>query len=239
MFRNPTPHDFWLHLRVHRPDLARRLDGVRGLERAAGALLVRAPAGSWSLAEIEARRADLGREAERFFGAGVPVRVEAGPADPEALPLPVVASKVWNHVAFWAWGEAGSAVVAVRKPRYLEQWLPAASRSGDVAAPGEDPEATVLREEEPDPAEALPALLDRLAELARAASSYAQLVAAFPGDDAAGRLEARLYAAKEWGTPVTPAPVLHKYVGRLHYVGPAAPLLGVRTARAALGRERC
>jgi hypothetical protein len=237
--RNPTPHDFWLHLRVHRPDLARRLDGVRGLERARGALLVRAPAGSWTLAEIEARLADLGREAGRFFGTEVPVRVEAGPADPEALPFPVLASKVWNHVAFWAWGEAGSVMVAVRKPRYLEHWLPAAAGADDAAAPAEDPEATVLREAKPDPSEALPALLDRLAALARASSSYAQLVAAFPGDAAADRLEARLYAAKEWGTPATPGPVFHKYVGRLHYVGPAAPPLGVRTARAALGRGRC
>ncbi len=235
MPHTPTPHDFWLHLRVHRPDLARRLDGVRGIERTAGALVVRAPAGSWSLAEIEARLADLGREAGRFFGEALPVRVEAGPADPEALPLPVLASKVWNHVAFWAWDQEGSAVVAVRKPRYLEHWLPAASRSGG-GAPEADPEAAVLRMPEPDPSEALPTLLDRLAELARASSSYAQLVAAFPGDGLAERLEARLYATKEWGTARTPGPVLHKYVGRLHYVGPAAPPLGVRTARAALGR---
>lgn len=234
----PTPHDFWLHLRVRRPDLARRLDGLQGMEIAPGALVVRAPRGGWSLAEIEARFAELGGEAAGFFGPGVGVRVEATAADPEALPFAVLASKEWNHAAFWAWDAGGSAVLAVRKPRYLQGWVPATSGPlGGPAPCAGDPEAAVFREEGPDPAEALPPLLDRLADLARASSSYAQLVAAFPGDAAADRLEARLYAAKEWGTPRTPAPVLQKYVGRLHYVSPSAPPLGVREARAALRGE--
>jgi hypothetical protein len=38
---------------------------------------------------------------------------------------------------------------------------------------------------------------------------------------------------KEWGTPRIPAGVLQKFVGRLHYVDPTCPVLGVRLANRA------
>ncbi|MEW6488597.1 MAG: hypothetical protein AB1578_11890 [Thermodesulfobacteriota bacterium] len=238
--RLPAPHDFLLHLRGCAPDLARRFDGIQGMERARAELRIRAPAGSWALGELELRRDELAREVERFFGPPFSAALHPGAEDPEALPLPVVSSKVWNHVAFLAWEGRRAGVLAVRKPRYRDAWVPAA-RAGDGPALRllEDPEAAWVPAELPEgegPEAALPGFLDELAALAREGGSYAHLVAAFPGDAAADRLEARLYAVKEWGTPRTPAPLLHKYTGRLHYCGPALPLLGLRLARIRLAR---
>jgi hypothetical protein len=105
---------------------------------------------------------------------------------------------------------------------------------------GTDPEATWIepaRYEPWDslaPEDALRGLLEGLCGLARTTQSYAHLVLAFPGDDLADRLEARLYALKEWGTPSIPAGVLQKFVGRLHYVDPTRPVLGLRLASRAL-----
>lgn len=238
--RPPTPHDFLLHLRNHGPVLARRLDGITGLERAGTELRVRAPAGAWALRELERRRDSLSAQARRFFGRDFSVRLLPGTEDLEALPFPVLASKLWNHVVFWVWEAGRSGALAVRKPRYREVWLPTARSGGEAACrPLDDPEAWWIAATLPKsarPEEAVPGLLDALATLARGAASYAHLVTAFPGDRAADRLEARLYGVKEWGTPGTPAPVLQKYTGRLHYADPARPPLGVRLARALLTR---
>lgn len=232
------PHDFLLWLRGCAPALARRFDGIRGMERAGAELRVRAPTQSWTLHELEHRRDEVAREVERFFGPPFSAVLQPGPEDPEALPFSVVSSKMWNHVGFFAWEGRRAGVLAVRKPRYGETWIPAA-RTGDGPALRllEDPEAAWLPAELPQgagPEAALPGLLDDLAALAREGGSYAHLVASFPGDEVADRLEARLYAVKEWGTPRTPAPLLHKYTGRLHYGSPTRPLLGLRLARARL-----
>ncbi|MDW7712308.1 MAG: hypothetical protein SCH98_17720 [Deferrisomatales bacterium] len=232
--RAPTPHDFLLHLRGRTPALARRLDGITGLERSGHELRVRSPTGGWALRELERLRGELSGEAHRFFGPETAVVLVPGPENPEALPFPVLASKLWNHVVFWVWHGGRSGALAVRKTHYAEAWMAAARRGGEEGlVPLADPEAVWLGEELP-PETALPHLLDRLADLARAHASYAQLVAPFPGDGPADRLEARLYAVKEWGTPRTPAPILQKYTGRLHYADPARPPLGVRLARGLL-----
>lgn len=237
--RAPTPHDFLLRLRGCAPALARRFDGIQGMERAGAELRIRAPARSWTLQELEQRRDELAREGERFFGPPFSAALQPGPEDPEALPFPVLSAKVWNHLAFLVWEGPRAGVLTVRKPRYREAWIPAA-RAEDGAALRflEDPEAAWFPAELPageGPEAALPGLLDELAALAREGGSYAHLVAGFPGDEAADRLEARLYAVKEWGTPRTPAPLLHKYTGRLHYADPRRPPLGLRLARRLLG----
>lgn len=249
MTRTPSPHDLILHLRTHCPGLARRLDGVRGVGRTGDVLVVRAPAGSWSLGELTREAEGLEREARRVLGPGVTVRLEASPPDPEALPFPATASKVWNHLAFWAWTGAQAAFAAVPKPRYAESWLPLGGAAGPAQVLQEaeqDPRTRLLIYDAPaelpagedGPSWTLPAALDDLAALARDCGSYVHLVTPFPGDLEAARLEGRLLAVKEWGTPATPGPVLQKYVGRLHYVAADAPPLGVRVARLALGAAR-
>lgn len=240
-----TPHDFLLYLRTRCPALARRLDGLGGLERAGSGLALRVPEGSWAHQELDAQKQLLETEAQRFFGPRMGTELFPTPADPEALPLPVLSSKYWNHVAFCGWSPRRAAVLAVRKPRYLDHWLPRALRV---------PDGDLLRETLADPDCAwfgystphslppgedavtwlLPQLLEDLAALARAGGSYAHLVSAFPGDPTAERWESRLYAAKEWGTPSVPSSILRKYAGRLHYAGPGETLLGLRLVRLAL-----
>jgi hypothetical protein len=243
MNRRLGPHDFLLHLRTKTPLLARRLDGISRLELAQGTLLVHAPAESWTYAELGSRSGELERAASAFFGRTVRLVVEPSPAG-ETLPFPLLATKAWNHVAFWAWSGAASAVLAVPKPAYVEQWLggepPDPAKTADLVrstgkselrryvAPG------VLTGMEAA-AWVLPDVLDDLCALAREAASYAQLLCAFPGDAVAEFLEGRLYGAKEWGTPSTPGPVLQKYVGRLHYASPE--LLGLRMCRAIVQAE--
>jgi hypothetical protein len=210
------------------------------MERAGTELRIRAAAGSWTLRELEERRGELAGEAARFFGPGLSTVLQPGPEDPEALPFPVLSSKVWNHAAFLAREGRRAGILVVRKPRYREVWVPAA-RAGDGPALAllEDPEAAWFPAELPageGPEAALPGFLDALAALARESGSYVHLVAPFPGDEAADRLEGRLYAVKEWGTPRTPAPLLHKYTGRFHYADPTVLLLGLRLARARLAR---
>ena len=239
MSPRPTPHDFLLRLRNRHPFLARRLDGIRGLAREGGALRVSVPEGSWSHRELEGCQEDIAAAAETFFGEPLALELHVGSGDPEALPFAVAASKVWNHAVFWTWEGARSAVLAVRKTTYAERWIPAARASGEeglavrLAAQGE---AFVRTYAVPDDGVEwiLPSILEDLFGLARETMSYAQLVAAFPGDEEADRLEARLYAVKEWGTPAVPAPLLHKYVGRVHYACPRALPLGLRLARQAM-----
>jgi hypothetical protein len=135
--------------------------------------------------------------------------------------------------------------VAVRRPRYGEQWLALAAAADDrVAEELAAPEVFVRRYRAPAGVPAgetaslwlLPDILADLCRLARETSSYAQLVLPFPGDEEADRLEARLCAVKEWGTPDVPAPILQKYVGRLHYLAPGASSIGVRAAEITLAR---
>ncbi|MBE0617935.1 MAG: hypothetical protein IH608_08425, partial [Proteobacteria bacterium] len=213
-----------------------RLDGITGLERSGDEIRLRAPASSWAHRELLGQQGELVAEARRFFGAAVGVNLLAGTPDPEVLPFPVLASKVWNHVAFWVWDGSRSGALVVRKPRYREVWLATAATAGEEALhPLTEPEVVWLERSlhggGPGPADALPHLLDELSALTRSAASYAHLVAAFPGDANAEALEARLYGVKEWGTPRTPAPLLQKYVGRLHYADAERPPLGLRLAR--------
>lgn len=231
-----TPQDFLLFLRTRHPPLARRLDGAAGLEISGRELRIRVAPGSWCEAELAARVDLLARLAADLFGAGAAVVL--APGGGPALPLPVASTKVWNHVAFWARGRR-QGVAAVRKPRYLERWAAAPDpfpaeelADPEVLArgygapgglpPGESPEAWCL-----------PEILEDLGALAREGASYAQLVTPFPGDAEADRLEARLLAVKEWGTPRVPAAILQKYVGRLHYLAPDDRSAGRRAAEAA------
>ncbi|GAB6063787.1 hypothetical protein [Deferrisoma palaeochoriense] len=211
------------HLRLHAPDLARRLDGITGLERTGAALRIRSPAGSWSWRELSAARGRLAEEASRAFGEPVTVELREGPPDPERLPFPVLSSKHWNHVAFWAWHGSRWALVAAPKPEYQARW---------VGAPAPPAAPLDLRGDVPPQGieHALPSLLDALARAAQAERSYAHLVCPFPGDAQADRLERVLHTAKDWGTPRTPGPILQRYVGRIHYVDPDAPPTGVRIA---------
>ncbi len=221
----PTVLDYLVLLRNRAPCLARRTDGISGLERSGTVLRLRAPEGSWALGELGSRAGDLEAWARTLFGPGTRPEVAASTPDPERLPFPVLSSKHWKHVAFWAWEGGRSAVLCLRKTDY-----PGALEPG-----GPGPRVEVIEAAHPpgEPWEALPGLLDTLCGLARAARSYVHLVCPFPGDPPADRLEARLYGVKEWGTPATPAPVLRKYCGRIHYTDPRRPPLGVR---AALGR---
>ena len=234
-----TAQDLLLHLRCHAPHLARRLDAIRGLGVRRGVLTVRVAGNGWCAGELTRRGPELEREAARVFGEPIRLAIEGYPPTPDALPLPVASTKYWNHVAFVAATPQAVGVVAVPKPVYLGQWIHQAA-AGTHPTPGGVSEEDGVRilcypavdaDSAADAAiAALPSLLDDLAELARACRSYAQLVLAFPGDAVADRLEARLYGIKEWGTPRTPGPILHKYVGRLHYLPPDAPHLGLRLA---------
>ncbi|MBI5442992.1 MAG: hypothetical protein HY900_17480, partial [Deltaproteobacteria bacterium] len=217
------------------PWLARRLDGISGMELTGGALLLRAPGRSWAYGELEGHRRPLEEAARGFFGPGTRLLVEPSPAE-EVLPFPVLSTKTWNHVAFWAWSGGVSVVLALPKPAYLE----ALRASDPTNAARSHAEARVLRHEAPAgrsgadaAAWVLPDVLDGLCALAREKASYAQLVTGFPGDTEADLLESRLYAVKEWGTPTTPGPVLQKYVGRAHYA--SAGLAGLRAVVAAVG----
>ncbi len=214
------------HLRIHAPELARRLDGIAGLERSGPVVRIRVPEGSWCARELSRRTGTLTAEVRRLFGPEYGMEIVPAPPDPERLPFPVLASKHWNHVVFLAWHGGRTAALAVPKPRYAQAWL-AHETPPD---PGDDPEAVLYRFGGP-PEAVLPELLDRLAELARRTRSYAQLVAPFPGDAAADRLEALLYRTRDWGTPRTPAQVLQKYTGRIHYADPDRPPLGIRLVR--------
>lgn len=239
-----SAHDLLLHLRCQAPALARRLDGVRGLGIRGDVLTVGVDEESWYARELNGRKAELEAEAAWVFGRSVRVVLESRPPRPDPLPFPVTSTKFWNHLAFLAATPHSLGVVAVPKPVYLDQWLSqaAADSAPDLAAaPGDGP-VRVFRYPPPVDAPAaeawlaaLPAILDALAALARSHHSYAQLVMAFPGDPTADRLEAKLYGIKEWGTPQTPGPILHKYVGRLHYLAPDATHLGLRLAARASG----
>lgn len=239
-----SAHDVLLHLRCHAPALARRLDGMRSLGIRGDVLTVGVDEDGWHARELIGRKGALEGEAARVFDRPVRVVVESRPPRPDPLPFPVTSTKYWNHLAFLAATAHGLGVVAVPKPVYLDQWLPQAAAGSvpDLAAASDDEAVRVFRYPAPvgtPTAEAwlaaLPAVLDALASLARSHRSYAQLVMAFPGDPTADCLEAKLYGIKEWGTPHTPSPILHKYVGRLHYLAPDATHLGLRLAASASG----
>ncbi|GAB4249519.1 hypothetical protein [Deferrisoma sp.] len=218
------------HLRLHAPDLARRLDGITGLERTQAGLRVKVPGAGWAHRELLAARDRLAAEAARVFGHGLEIEIAPGPADPERLPFPVLSSKYWNLVAFWVWDRLRWTALAVPKPEYHTRWV-------DAPEPPAAPLA--LRGEVPrgGPAHALPELLDALAAEAQHRRSYVHLVTPFPGDEEADRLERVLYAAKDWGTPHTPGPVLQRYVGRIHYVDPDTFPAGIRIARGLVKKD--
>ena len=234
-----TAHDLLLHLRCHAPHLARRLDAIRGLGVHRGVVTVQVAEDGWSAGELMQLGPELEREAGRICGEPMRLEIEPCPLAPDALPLPVASTKYWNHVVFMTATPQAVSVVATPKPRYQDQWVPQAAEG--TLPPRErlslEDNVRFLRYPASGaaaPADAilasLPGLLDDLAELARACRSFAQLVLAFPGDAVADRLEARLYGVKEWGTPRTPGPILHKYVGRVHYLPPDTPHLGLRLA---------
>ncbi|HSH70695.1 MAG TPA: hypothetical protein VK997_12300 [Deferrisomatales bacterium] len=234
-----TANDLLLRLRCHAPHLARRLDGIRGMGVRGGVVTVRTSEDGWTARQLRQLGPELEREAGRVWGEAMRLEIEACPPARDALPLPVASTKYWNHVVFVAATPRGVSALAAPKPLYQDQWVPQAA-AGTLpprerlsledrvrflrypAAATAAPEDAMLA--------ALPGLLDDLAELARDHRSYAQLVMAFPGDAVADRLEARLYGIKEWGTPRTPGPILHKYVGRVHYLPPDTPHLGLRLA---------
>ena len=224
----PTVLDYLLLLRNRAPHLARRTDGISGLERSGEVLRLKAPHGSWALEELSRRAGELEGWARALFGPGTGLEVGASPADPERLPFPVISSKHWNHVAFWTWEGDRSLVLCLRKTDY----------PGGLGHDGPGPEVIGAAHPPGEPWDALPGLLDALCALARDARSYVHLVCPFPGDPAADLLEARLYGVKEWGTPGTPGPVLQRYCGRIHYTDPRRPPLGVRACLERLRRDR-
>ncbi len=234
-----TAQDMLLHLRCHAPHLARRLDAIRGLGVHRGVVTVQVAGDGWCAGELMQLCPELEREAARVFGGPIRLEVERCPPALDALPMPVASTKYWNHVVFMTATQQAVRAVAVPKPLYQDRWVPGAAAG--TLPPRErlslEDNVRFLHYPAARPAapadamlDALPGLLDDLAELARAHRSYAQLVLAFPGDAVADRLEARLYGVKEWGTPRTPGPILHKYVGRVHYLPPDTPHLGLRLA---------
>jgi len=229
----PSVQDFLMTLRTRRPDLARRFDGIRSLGFSAGTLTAAADPVGWTGRELASRQDEIAVAAARFFGPGTTFALADAPAEPLGLPFPVLSTKAWNHVAFLAWEEDGRwAAPAVRKPAYREHWQAAPPEAwAALDAEGDEALFAGCFAPEEGPENLLPGLMDALAALARRTFSYAQLVTPFPGDAVADRLEARLYAVKEWGTPATPAPLFPKYVGRLHYLDPAAPPAGFAAAR--------
>lgn len=237
MAQAKTPHNFLLHLRNYRPDLARLTDGFRGLSFIGGTLEVKIDRSSWPGREIAGRDAEFREEAVAFFGGGTALDILPAKPDPERLPLPIEASKHWNHVAFAGFRpDGGGALLALRKTLY-------AAKMVQDGAEGEDRAETLALSWTPaggdDRAEAfaaaLPRLLDELCAFARAKMSYAQFLLPFPGHSAADRIEARLYAVRDWGTPSTPPAVLQKYTGRIHYCDPLAAPAGIKMSLAACG----
>ena len=228
MIPGKTPHNFLLHLHNCAPWAARLLDGAKAIGLENGALKVKIDQTSWPGLELSDRRAELEEEARRFFEGQINLLLLEAPFDPWALPFPVNASKFWNHAAFIRVEPgAGVEVVALRKTLYAKM------TKGEVEPGGV--EGIVRFEFEARPPESgedllldsLPRIADRLCALARGESSYAHLLSAFPGHGEAERLEGRLYGIKEWGTPVTPSAILQKYLGRLHYVNPRLPQVGL------------
>lgn len=233
-----TPHNFLLHLRNRSPWAARLLDGARSLSFIGGVLEVKIDLATWPGTELAARADEAGAEVSRFFGEGARLAFAAAPSNPERLPFSVNASKYWNHVAFTCFTEeGGGSVLALRKTDYAAWLANGEAKGGEMpdgfhhswppVAGGGPTEGMVV---------ALPVLLDSLCAYARTNLSYAQLVMAFPGHEAAEVLEATLYAIRDWGTPLTPPAVLQKYTGRIHYTDPQFAPLGIKMSLSP-GRE--
>jgi hypothetical protein len=223
-----TPQNFLLWLRSRRPHLARLLDGARSLGRFGQSVELKAPGEGWPGTEIFSRREELSLAVREFWGEGAVFEVAKTPWDRERLPFPVTSSKVWNHVAFFALEGGFSAVAVVRKPA-LEKLL---AQGGGKGGTGEFERSggIVWRDLPSEPGEFFPELLDRLLALMREERSYVHLVTGFKSHEAAGEQEAALYAVKEWGTPLSPAPLLQKYIGRVHFADSDNPSLGLGLA---------
>ena len=91
----PTANDLILHLRCHAPHLARRLDPVRGLGVSRGVLTVKTGDG-WCAGELRRLQPELESAAGEAFGEAVRLEVESAP--PQALPLPLAATTVFEAV---------------------------------------------------------------------------------------------------------------------------------------------
>ncbi len=225
-----TPHNFLIYLRNLHPELARLFDGVKRLGLTGHALTASADLSLWPGNELNARRAEINGAATSFFGEGWSFELEEGERGDDFLPIQIAATKYWNHVAFLSLGEGRRpGLFVLRKTDYLGKFL-----EGGFAALG--PDTYLLRRLAPPgqvygPEELIldfPALLDEMCDLARTSQSYVQFLAEFPGHADAEKLESRLYAVKEWGTPQTPAPILQKYVGRIHFADPVSTLPGLK-----------
>lgn len=232
MKNDRTPHNFLLHLRSRAPWCARLMDGARALSFVGGVLTIKTDTSVWPGSELNGRLAEVTAEAARFFGGDARVELVTAPQNAEYLPFAVNASKYWNHAAFISFDGAGVRLLAARKPFYALKMI-----KGEMVE--EDWAETLRLTWDGDPAdpvrglnEVLPELFDLLCAFSRENFSYAHIIAAFPGHEAADAIEARMYAIRDWGTPATPPAVLQKYVGRIHYVNPLEPPMGIKMSQA-------
>ncbi|PLX40003.1 MAG: hypothetical protein C0608_10295 [Deltaproteobacteria bacterium] len=214
-----TPHNFLLSLRGVRPDIARLFDGVRSLGFFQGRLSAKVDIAAWPGSELVIRAEEVEGLVKAFFGEESLFELDPADPDRERLPFPLLSSKVWNHIAFLCLSEEHVSAFIIRKPSYERL------RRGDEASLEEAVNISL------NGALALPELVDELTALAREDRSYVHLLAPFPGHGEAELWEALLYRVKEWGTPSTPAPVIQKYLGRLHWSDPDSPPLGIIRAR--------
>lgn len=226
-----TPHNFLIHLRNHAPWQARLFDGVRSLGFSKEGLTAKFDPSSWPGTEVFEAKEELEEEVRRFFGPGTGLNLVEAQSGQEVLPFPVTASKYWNHIAFTTWDAAGAArVFLVRKTVYAEKVL-----KGEELRPGLD-----YRLETIDPGcgcssdnalSTIAPLADLAAGTVREQLSYAHILTPFQGHYVADEMEARFYGVKEWGTVATPAPILQKFLGRIHYCDPDRVPLGIKICR--------
>ena len=213
-----TPHNFLLHLRGVLPGMALLFDGVRALGFLEGRLTAKVDIAAWPGSELVLRAEEVEGEVKRFFGGDSIFEIDPADPDSEWLPFPLLSSKVWNHIAFLKLESQLIDAIIMRKPAYEKL------RRGDKT---QLKEADTRSLNGPTP---LPTLVDELTLIAREKRSYVHLLAPFPGHIESERWESYLYRVKEWGTPATPAPVMQKYLGRIHWCDPENPPLGVRLA---------
>ncbi len=232
-----NPQNFLIHLRNSCAPLARRMDGVRTLGLGGGVLTLKVDTASWPGSELVAGGGELEGYAAGFFGDGTSVAFDEAAPDPQRLPFPINASKVWNHVSFISVAsDHPVGVLSVRKRDYANWVKTGWVKTGE---PGEGGEQLLLPASGATGIDsliaAMPQLVDQLCAMARENRSYAQLVMRFPGDVDADRIEGALYSVKEWGTPETPGPIFQKFLGRIHYVDPCTEILGLKLADQLIG----
>ncbi len=217
----PTPHNFLLNLRVANPEVARLLDFARMVSLEGETIVIKAPSEGWPGKELFGRIGELESLVRSFFGERCRVSLLPVPLPPETLPSPVMAGKVNNHALFWARRDGVGAALLARKPEIAKAAESKILLNGQNAV---DFGAEFFR------AGTISELLDTLLAKMREEFSYAHIIVPFEGHEAARELEYGLYAAKEWGTPHSPAPLLQRFIGRLHYCDPASPPGAMRSA---------